>query len=236
MAAVGRLASGVAHEINNPLAIISGITGFLEELAGDEEVDQSAQVMRELRETLPKIQTQIKRGRDITHRLLQFARKTEMSIEHADVSAALREILPFLEKECRLGGIAIHVDIQPNLPKIALDETQLQEILMNLAKNAIDALGGVGGGNLWLEAHEEEGKVLISVRDDGPGIDETIRDRIFDPFASTKSVKQGTGIGLAICYAIVKRCDGEIRASSEPGEGACFEVLVPAQQPSITPA
>ena len=79
----------------------------------------------------------------------------------------------------------------------------------------------------WLETHEEDGKVVISVRDDGPGVDEAIRDRLFDPFASTKSIKQGTGLGLAICYAIVKRCDGEIQVFSERDRGACFKVFLP---------
>jgi len=231
MAAVGRLASGVAHEINNPLAIISEIAGFLGEVLEDDSSAGHGILMRELEEALPKIRTQIKRGRDITYRLLQFARKTEMPIEFADVSDALTEILFFLKKECRLAGITIHQDFQPDLPKVALDETQLQEILMNLSKNAIDALTGEGGGNLWLKARREAGKVVISVRDDGPGINDSIRDRLFDPFVSTKSIKQGTGLGLSICYAIVKRCDGEIRVLSEPGQGATFSVFLPAHNP-----
>lgn len=232
MAAVGRLASGVAHEINNPLAIISEITGFLNELAEDESEAHRTETMQELKEALPKIRKQIERGRDITHRLLNFARKTEMSIEHADVNTVLKEILPFLAKECRLAGITIHRDYQRDLPKVTIDETQLQEILMNLTKNAIDALSSNGGGNLWLETHEEKGKVVISVRDDGPGIDDAIRDRLFDPFASTKSIKQGTGLGLSICYAIVKRYDGEIRVFSEPDGGASFKVFLPAHNPA----
>ena len=236
MAAVGRLASGVAHEINNPLAIISEITGFLSELAEEDSDAGRTELMRELKEALPKIGTQIKRGRDITHRLLQFARKTEMSIEYADVNTALKEILPFLEKECRLAGITIHRDCQPDLPKVAVDETQLQEVLMNLTKNAIDALTDKGGGNIWLETRVEDGKVVISVRDDGPGIDDAIRDRLFDPFASTKSIKQGTGLGLSICYAIVKRFDGEIRVFSEPDRGASFKVFLPAHNPASVTA
>ena len=218
----------MAHEINNPLAIISEITGFLSDLAEDEKKGRQTGLFAELDEALPKIRKQIERGRDITHRLLQFARKTETSIEYADVNTAIGEILPFLQKECRLAGVTIHRDHQQSLPKVALDETQLQEILMNLTKNAIDALTGKGGGNIWLSTREQDGKVVISVRDDGPGIDDAIRDRLFDPFASTKSIKQGTGLGLAICYAIVKRCDGEIRVFSEPGQGACFEVVLPA--------
>ena len=230
MAAVGRLASGVAHEINNPLAIISEITGFLTDLTEDE--GDQAELLQELKGALPKIRTQIGRGRDITHRLLKFARKTEMWVERSDVNAAVQEILPFLEKECRLAGITIHRECRDDLPKVAIDETQLQEILMNLTKNAIDAIsGGDGGGNIWLETYAEDGKVVVSVKDDGPGIDDAIRDRLFDPFTSTKSIKQGTGLGLSICYAIVKRCDGEIRVSSEPGEGATFKVFLPAHRP-----
>jgi two-component system NtrC family sensor kinase len=231
MAAVGRLASGVAHEINNPLAIISGISGFLSELVEDEGDVDGTEILQELKEALPRIEKQIERGRDITHRLLRFARKPEMPIELADANTVLKEILPFFEKECRLAGIDIHCDCEQDLPKIAIDETQLQEILMNLTKNAMDALTGKGGGNIWLEAHQDAGKVLITVCDDGPGIDDAIRDRLFDPFVSTKSITQGTGLGLAVCYTIVKRCDGEIRVFSGPDGGACFKVFLPAHNP-----
>ena len=193
--------------------------------------DPVAELIDELKEALPKVRKQIERGRDITHRLLQFARKTEISVEHAVVNTAVSELLPFLEKECRLVGVAIHRDCRPDLPKVGIDETQLQEILMNLTKNAIDALSGHGGGNIWLATHEENGKVVVVVRDDGPGIDEAIRHRLFDPFVSTKSIKQGTGLGLSICYAIVKRCDGEIRVASEPNKGATFTVLLPRHNP-----
>jgi signal transduction histidine kinase len=147
----------------------------------------------------------------------------------------MKEILPFLERECRLIGVTLHRACQPELPEAAIDETQLQEVLMNLTKNAIDALKGQGGGNIWLETYEEGGKVVISVRDDGPGIDDAIRDHLFDPFTSSKSIKQGTGLGLSICYAIVKRCDGEIRVFSEPGQGANFKVLLPACNPAKKP-
>lgn len=231
MAAVGRLASGVAHEINNPLAIISEIAGFLQELAEDTSEAGRQELLHEIDVGLPKIRTQIKRGRDITHRLLRFARKREVQIEYGHVDVALREILFFLEKESRLAGVKIHREWDPDLPEVALDETQLQEILMNLTRNAIDALGAQGGGNIWLRAKEEKGKVVVSVEDDGPGIDESIRDRLFDPFTSTKSIERGTGLGLSICYAIVKRCDGEIRVASEPGEGATFTVILPAHYP-----
>ncbi|MDY7033230.1 MAG: ATP-binding protein, partial [Thermodesulfobacteriota bacterium] len=136
-------------------------------------------------------------------------------------------------------SVTIHCNYQKDLPLAAIDDTQLQEIFLNLIKNAIDALEGKGGkrkggGNVWLETFRDDGKVVISVKDDGPGIDDAIRDRLFDPFVSTKSTEQGTGLGLSICYAIVKRYDGEIRVVSEPGNGAQFTVVLPAHLPKRT--
>jgi len=226
-AAVGRLASGVAHEINNPLAIISEIAGFLNEMLLDGEGPASAEFMEELRDGLPKILKHVKRGKEITHRLLTFARKTEERVQVADVNASLEEILPFLEKQARLANVAIHRDYQPDLSKVPMEELQLQEIFINLITNAIHALGEREAGNIWLITREEDGKVTISVRDDGKGIDDSVRDRLFDPFTTTKPTGVGTGLGLSICYGIIKRHDGEIRVVSNPDQGAEFLVILP---------
>ena len=226
-AAVGRLASGVAHEINNPLAIISEIAGFLNEMLEDESDKLSKDFLDELRDGLPKILKHVKRGKEITHRLLTFARKTEERVQIADVNAALEEILPFLEKQARLANVTIHRDYQDGLLQVPIEELQLQEIFINLITNSIHALGDREQGNIWLTTREEDGKVTISVRDDGKGIDDSVRDRLFDPFVTTKPTGQGTGLGLSICYGIVKRHDGEIRVVSEEGKGATFIVILP---------
>jgi PAS domain S-box-containing protein len=226
-AAVGRLASGVAHEINNPLAIISEIAGFLNEMLEDSHGTANAAFMEELRDGLPKILKHVKRGKDITHRLLTFARKTEDRVQLADVNASLDEILPFLEKQARLANVVIHRDYQEALPKVPIEELQLQEIFINLITNAIQALGNKENGNVWLKTREEDGRVTISVRDDGEGIADSVRDRLFDPFTTTKPTGVGTGLGLSICYGIVKRHDGEIRVVSVPGKGATFIVDLP---------
>jgi signal transduction histidine kinase len=110
---------------------------------------------------------------------------------------------------------------------------QLQEVFINLITNAIHAVSSQDGGNIWLSTFINEGKVVIQVKDDGPGIDESIRDRLFDPFVSTKPTGQGTGLGLSICYGIIKRYDGEIRVESEKGQGANFKVILPAIVSSI---
>lgn len=228
LAAVGRLAAGVAHEINNPLAVIGEIAGYLHDLATGGPGSEEADLMEELRIGLPKIENQVARGRRITSRLLTLARKTEARVQETQVDDALDEILPFLEKEARLKKVKIHRERDSQLSPVIIEEIQLQEIFINLIQNAIQALAHLGGGNIWITRHEESRKIIVDIRDDGPGVDDEIKDRIFDPFVSTKPLGQGTGLGLSICYGIIKRYDGEIRVYSEPGEGATFRVILPA--------
>ena len=230
LAAVGRLAAGVAHEINNPLAAIAEVAGYLEDiLGGIIQVDRE-KLERELHEGLSTITAQVNRCSSITHRLLGFARKSEARVEVADVNAALEEILPFLEKEARMAGVKIHRDYPAEIPRVSIEEVQLEEILINLITNAIQAMTERGYGNMWITASPEEGRVILSVRDDGPGIDEKVRDRILDPFVSSKPRGLGTGLGLSICYGIIKRYDGDIRVESKPGEGATFQVVLRMHQ------
>jgi len=231
-AAVGRLASGVAHEINNPLAMIGEIAGYLDDLVSGGPGAEQADLMEELKEGLPKILEHVKKGRSITHRLLSFARKSEAHVESADVNACLEEIVPFLEKEAGLSSISLKKEYEKKLPRIAIEEIQLQEIFINLVKNSIQALSSGDGGKVWISTSLKNSKVSISVRDNGPGIAEEVRDRLFDPFVTTKPPGKGTGLGLSICYGIVKRYDGEIRVESEKGKGAEFEVIFPALKSS----
>ncbi len=227
LAAVGRLAAGVAHEINNPLAVIGEISGYTLDLLG-EEGDDPAEVLAEMRQWLPKIEAQVKRARNITRRMLSFARKSEAEIHIVDLNKALEECVPFLEKEASLAGVTIHEEYQPDLPEVQAEEMQLQEIAINLMKNSIQAMHDQEGGDLWLTTACDGVKVSFTVRDNGPGISEEVRDRLFDPFVTTKPPGKGTGLGLSICYGIVKRYDGEIRVESAEGEGTTFTVIFPA--------
>ncbi|MBW2528301.1 MAG: PAS domain-containing protein [Deltaproteobacteria bacterium] len=231
LAAVGRLAAGVAHEINNPLAVISEISGFLNDLIEDPDEVDPDELVRELEEWLPKLTKQVKRGRNVTYRMLRFARKSEAETELVDVNKAIDEVVPFLNKEANLAGVTIHRDFDDELPNVRVEEMQLQEIALNLMTNAIQAMRARGHGNIWLATRSDKGKVMISVRDDGPGIDEEVQDRLFDPFVTTKPPGQGTGLGLSICYGVVKRYDGEIRVESTPGQGSTFTVVLPAWHP-----
>jgi PAS domain S-box-containing protein len=226
LAAVGRLAAGVAHEINNPLAVIGEISGYTLDLLEDEDEDPE-ELIAELRNWLPKIADQVKRTRNITRRMLSFARKSEVEVHIVDINKALGECVPFLEKEAILAGVTIHEEYPPDLPEVQAEEMQLEEIAINLLKNAIQAMREVGGGNVWLSTGFDGNKVYFTVRDDGPGIAEEVRDRLFDPFVTTKPPGKGTGLGLSICYGIVKRYDGEIRVDSAVGEGTTFTVIFP---------
>ncbi len=232
LAAVGRLAAGVAHEINNPLAVIGEVTGYLTDLLEDEPARD--ELMDELHNWLPKLTDQVRRGRSVTSRMLSFARKSEAEVDVVEVNHALDEVLPFLEKEASLAAVALHRNYASDLPHVKVEEMQLQEIFINLINNSIQALQERSGGNIWLTTSERGGKVLIGVEDDGPGIDPEIADRLFDPFVTTKPPGRGTGLGLSICYGVVKRYDGEILVESEPGHGAKFTVVFPAHQGEIT--
>ncbi len=232
LAAVGRLAAGVAHEINNPLAAIAEVAGYLEDIAGGLIKVEAEDMERELNVGLSTITAQVNRCSSITHRLLGFSRKSEARIEVANVNAAFDEILPFLRKEARLANVLIHREYPPDIPRVSIEEVQLQEILINLITNAIQAMTQRGHGNMWITASSEDGKVVLSIRDDGPGIDEEVRDRLFDPFVTTKPQGHGTGLGLSICYGIIKRYDGEIRVESQPGEGTTFQVVLRMHQKS----
>ncbi len=227
LAAVGRLAAGVAHEINNPLAVIGEIGGFLAECVEDDPKGDDPETIAELQEGLPKLLAQVDRCRTITHRLLSFSRKSEVKVKETDIPAALEEVFPFLEKEARLANIQIHRDLSPDLPPLLIEEVQLQEIFINLINNARQAIGKRGSGNIWIEGDSEKGKVILTIKDDGPGISEEVKNKLFDPFVTTKAPGQGTGLGLSICYGIVKRFDGAITVESEPGAGATFRVILP---------
>lgn len=229
MAAVGRLAAGVAHEINNPLAVMGEIAGYLDELLDEDPLAKDPDTQAELKSGLPKIIHQVQRCRTITMRLLTFARKSAANVEVTDVNRSLEEILPFVAKDAHLALITIEKDYDPNLPQVRMEEMQLQEIFINLIHNAIQAVSAhrESGGRIWLKTVRDGAKVVVTVKDNGPGIAPEVAGKLFDPFVTTKAPGQGTGLGLSICYAIVKRYDGEITVDSEPGKGATFRVVLP---------
>jgi two-component system, NtrC family, sensor kinase len=224
MAAIGRLAAGVAHEINNPLSIILAQVGLLADVVGDGKVPELA----ELRERVKKIQAQVERARKVTQRLLGFSRRVGPELEPVNVVAALDETLSFLEKELEAQEIKVVRDYSDDVPMIRSNLSQMQQVFLNLINNAVDAMGR--GGEVRLSARPQAGGVEVRVADRGPGIAEKDLARIFEPFFSTKTEgKTHSGLGLSICQEIMRHLGGRIGVSSRLGEGTVFTLWFPPE-------
>jgi two-component system, NtrC family, sensor kinase len=226
MATIGRLATGVAHEINNPLAIIRAQVAVLADLLADSpEMPHTA----ELRERVAKIEAQVERGGKVTHGLLRFSRRVGPEVEAVDVATAIDETLGFLEKGTEAMNIRLVREYDPNAPIIRSNLAQIQQVLLNLINNAIDAVGS--GGEIRFSVKGSRQGVAVEVADDGPGIPAQDLRQIFEPFFSTKADSEHphTGLGLAICQEIMCQLGGSIAVSSEPGAGTTFELWLPGE-------
>ncbi len=230
MASIGRLAAGVAHEINNPLAIINEKAGLLQDIIGTLDDFPKKEKFQKL---VHSILNSVERCSVITHRLLGFARHMDVRIEPIAVDAMIREVLAFLEKEAQYRKIEIHVDVSDTLPTIHSDKGQLQQLFLNIINNSLDAMKA--GGHLHIKIVEVlTGYIEVSVTDDGQGIEKANLNRIFEPFYTTKKSK-GTGLGLSICYGIVKKLRGEMKVESEIGVGTTFTISLPIHRSLTQP-
>lgn len=226
MASIGRLAAGVAHEINNPLAIISEKTGLLKDhLVLATDLPNREKYLK----LIEAILYSIKRCSTITHRLLGFARHIEVIPEPIELSQLVGEVLGFLGKEAEYRNITINVSEPEKLPVIISDRGQLQQVFLNIINNAFAALDDGGRLDIHL-APKGADRVEVMISDNGCGIPPENLKRIFEPFFSTKG-RKGTGLGLAITYGIVKKLGGEISVESEVGRGTSFRVTLPVGKP-----
>jgi two-component system NtrC family sensor kinase len=228
LAALGKMAAGIAHEINNPLAVIGEKAGWMKDLL-DEEEFQGSDNLREYAAALAKIEEHVDRARKITHNMLGFARRMEPHLDDVDVNNVLDQTIELLANHARINNIRIEKQYGPDLPVIASDQSQLQQVFMNLINNAIDAIGQ--DGVIKVQSVLENPHILIRICDDGPGITKEQLRRIFDPFFTTKAAGQGTGLGLSISYSIIEKMGGTIQADSEPGQGATFTIRLPIVVP-----
>ncbi len=227
MAALGKMAAGIAHEINNPLAIIGEKAGWMRDLLDKEDVAKSEN-WQEFEDCIIKIERQVERSSTITHRLLRFGRRMEPTQELVDVNTILAETITFLENEAVYREITIATDYEQRLPRINTDQAQLQQVFLNIINNGIDAVGRQG--SIYVETHLVTGhpdEIRIDVQDTGPGMSKETLDRIFEPFYTTKSPNEGTGLGLSISYSIMEKLGGRITVKSEEGKGTTFSIFVP---------
>lgn len=224
LAAVGRLASGVVHEINNPLATISACAEALETRVSEGVFDVSPEV-EDLREYLSLIRSEAFRCKTITNGLLDFSRVRAGNRAPIDVGLTIKSSARLIAHQKRGDNIEIKLELDENLPPVSADEGQMQQAVIALSTNAIDAMPG--GGTLTLRASSQNGRVVIEVRDTGHGIAPEDLSKVFEPFFTTKEIGKGTGLGLAVCYGIVTEHGGRLAVRSNVGVGTTFTIYLP---------
>jgi len=240
LASVGELAAGIAHEINNPVAIMVEEAGWIEDLLGEEEFREGKN-LDEFHRALEQIRNQGRRCKTITHKLLSFARKTDSRVEQVQVNDVVEEMVSLSAQRAKYGNVVINTTLADNLPEIRASTSELQQVFLNLMNNALDAMEKKGG-SIDIITQKDENCITIYVADNGPGIPRANLDRVFDPFFTTKPVGKGTGLGLSICYGIVKKMGGDISVRSVVNMGTTFRIRIPiADQPlqeasSLTPS
>jgi two-component system NtrC family sensor kinase len=225
-ASVGRVAAGVAHEINNPLTGILTFTRILQ---------RSHSIGDKDRDHLQKIAESTVRVRNIVKGLLDFSRQTELDQEPTDVNRLVRTVISAMENQALIKGVTLEFNPREDLPMITLDRNQFQSVVINLIINALDATEQGGSIRAYTgisvsASNTDKKGVEISITDTGCGIPPENLDKLFEPFFTTKEVGRGTGLGLAVSYGIVQRHGGTIRVQSEVGRGSTFTIWIPVEE------
>ena len=228
MAALGKMAAGIAHEINNPLAVIGEKAGWIKDLLAEEDLAKTEN-FKEFEDAVKRIEHHVERAKKVTHRLLGFARRMEPTLEQVDINKTLNETVDFLENESRFRNIDIQINPKNSLPTIMSDSSQLQQVFLNIINNAIDAIGKGGEIVIRTTYLPLNNEIMIEIADNGPGIPKENLGKIFDPFFTTKEVGKGTGLGLSIVYSIIEKLGGRIMVASEEGQGTTFTIYLPVK-------
>ncbi|MGD8387526.1 MAG: ATP-binding protein [Desulfobacteraceae bacterium] len=223
MASIGRLAASVAHEINNPLAVINEKAGLIQDLF---KLKKAYEGDERLLSLVDSVLACVQRAGTITKRLLNFARNLEADVEEVQVGDVIKEVLGFIGKEAELRDIQIRVNVPENFPPFECDRGKLQQIFLNIINNALGAVQDGGHLNIGLE-RDGKGFAVVTFEDDGCGIPKDDLTRIFEPFFSTKTGQGGTGLGLCITCSLVQEVEGTIKVESEVGKGTRFTVYIP---------
>jgi len=225
LVSMGQLAAGVAHEINNPLALINETAGYIKDLF---VIKHQYKDDKELLENIDAIIDAVDRCGTITKQLLGFTRKFDPKIQQVDLARLISEVLAFHKKEAEYRNIEVYVYVEGDISGLETDQGKLQQILVNLVNNAFQAMDD--GCILEVRAAAEEAdRVRLTISDNGCGMPEDTLPKIFEPFFTTKEKDQGTGLGLAITYGLVTKLHGKIAVESRENEGTTFVVTLPKQ-------
>ena len=225
LASVAELAAGIAHEINNPVAIMVEEAGWIEDLLTDEDFAESEN-LAEFKRSLQQINVQGVRCKEITHKLLSFARRTDPKPEKFQLNDLLEELAGLSDQRSKARNVKIERDLAADLPKICASPSEMQQVFLNLFNNAFDAMPA-SGGTIGITTRTDGPYVVVDVVDNGHGMPKAILPKIFDPFFTTKPVGKGTGLGLSICYGLVEKLGGKITVNSALGMGTGFHVHIP---------
>ena len=233
LATLGEMATGVAHELNQPLSVIKTVSSFfIRKIKKHEPLDPET-----LNTMLSKVDSNVDRANKIITHMRLFARKTDVKLVPVQINDVVEKAFDIFNQQLKVRGIEVIWNLTPDLPNILGDPDRLEQVFINLLINARDAIEERWEGQetqkgdkaITLASHTDNKTVQVEVRDTGTGIDDDDIDKIFDPFFTTKEVGQGTGLGLSISYGIVKDCGGDIRLCKEPGPGACFLLSFPVK-------
>jgi len=231
MATLGEMATGVAHELNQPLSVIKTASRFfIRKIAKKEKIEDEI-----LATMAAEIDSYVDRATKIINHMRQFGRQSDVTLGKVQVNDVLERALEILGQQLKVRGIEVVWDLAPDLPLVLADPDRLEQVFINLLINARDAIDEkwqsqpqpTGEKKITLRTSADDKVIIVEVIDTGPGIPESMRDRIFEPFFTTKKVGQGTGLGLSISYGIIKDCKGSIQAVSVKNEGAGFIIKFP---------
>jgi signal transduction histidine kinase len=225
LAGLGRLVRGVAHELNNPLTAVLGYSELLADHAGADP---------ELRRGLETIRRESHRMKGILGDLLRFAQKEQAHRRAVDLRSVLQEVLRQKANAAQARGVELVEELSPGLPRVAADDSLMKQVFLNVVNNALDAVDNAEVKRVVINARTEQNRVVFNFVDTGPGFADL--DRIFDPFFTTKEPGKGVGLGLSICYGILRQHGGNISARNMQPSGACVTIELPVAQESAAGA
>jgi two-component system NtrC family sensor kinase len=233
LASIGELAAGIAHEINNPLAAIGAEAGLVKDMMNPKY--GGSMTPEEIVSHMDSIQEMVLRSRDITQKLLKFVRKTDVKLDVENVHELIEEVLNnILGHEIEISKVHVERNYECKAPEILTDGHQLQQVVLNIVKNAMDAIGEAPG-NITINTRCDNNNLEITISDTGKGMNPEQLDKVFMPFFTTKEVGSGTGLGLSVSYGIVKALKGDVNVKSEAGRGTTFTITLPFRVQSVFP-